>query len=467
MRRSYFAKLLKGAAALVTALATIAVAVIAVPKNTYAVTNAMMHGVDQGMLNADYWLQDWERNTILMDAGQIGAMNMSNFSNPGTNMNAVYFEPDTFDGAKLKSDLAGFTNPKNLYLNAQPVPTSYYENIRANISSAKVAEVMNVSYGVIVNRTVLRSLPCKDMLSDDSTDPDWDNIALSPAFINDPVICYFATGDGKYTYIKSELVTGWIPTEDVAICSSKEEWMTATNPYAFLVVTGDEITTEDSAYNPAHSAVKLTMGTKLEICDTPGIVDNRLTFYNYVVVLPGRDANGKYVRSLATIPANRDVHIGYLPMTWKGVLDQSFKCLGNRYGWGGSMNSNDCSSYALEVYRCFGLMLPRNTTWQANMNCKKIDISGMSNAEKQAVLHEVPAGAIIQMPGHEMIYLGEKDGENYVINSVSSFCLTGQDGSNVLCRSRTVVVNGLMDVKRKNGSSWLDNINRIIIPWEK
>ncbi len=444
----------------------IAAAMIVTPaQEAYAVTNATMAGVDMGMLNAEYWLKEWERDIPLADNATIAKLNLANFSKVDANLTELYYESETFDGDNLKAKLAGFTNPKNLYINGQPVADSYYAAIRNNIASGKTAPVMNVRYAIAVNRTVLKDLPYSDMLSDSPTDADWDNLVSTAVFINDPLVCYFATGDGKYTYVKSTLCTGWIPTSDIAICASKDEWYMATHPLFRLVVTGSEITTEDSAANPDHSAVRLTMGTTLELCETPGTVDNRVTWYNYVVVLPGRDKDGNYVRTMATIPMNRDVSIGYLPLTPRNILNQAFKGLGNRYGWGGSLNAQDCSSFVREIYQCFGLVLPRNTTWQANMSCKVINVAGMSDIEKEAILLATPAGAIIQFPGHEMLYLGAANGDYFTINDVSSLAVPMGDQYKVV-RGRSVVVNGMKNTQRANGTTWLNNVNKIIVPWQ-
>ena len=432
----------------------------------FAASNVNMAGVDNGMLNSGYWLKEWERNTLLMDANQIAALNWKNYAFAPTHLTELFFEPDVFDGDLLKNSLGGFSNPKKLYLNGQPVADSYYENIRKNILGAKTANVMQVQYGIIVNRTVMKDLPYGEMLSDDPADPEWDNLVSSAVFVNDPVLCYFTTADGKFTYIKSELCSGWIPTADVAICADNNSWYMNTHPAVFLVVTGDQIVTETSTANVSHSQVSLSMGTKLELLNTPGMVDGRLSFYNYVVALPGRDANGNYIKSEALIPVSRDVNVGYLPLTSQNLLDQAFKSLGNRYGWGGSLNSQDCSSYIREVYSCFGLSLPRNTTWQATMRCRIVDVSAMTAAEKEEFFRfNCPAGAIVQFPGHEMMYLGESNGDFYTINDVSSIAADLGNPSLSVVKARSVVVNGMKSTLRKNGSSWYDNLTKVIIPW--
>jgi len=430
-----------------------------------AASNVNIPGVDSGMLNSAYWVPDWENNIVLMDSNQIAALNAANYAYEPANLTELYFSADTFDGDTLKAQLAGFKDKTNLYLNGSPAPASFYAAIRSNISGAKTAPLMQKGYGIIVNRTVMKDLPYSELLSDDPADPEWDNLVSSALFINEPVLCYFTTKDGKFTYVQSELCSGWIPTADVALASDKNTWYAATHPQAFLVVTGDQILTETSVANENHSAVRLTMGTKLELVNTPGIVDNRMSFYNYCVAIPERDANGNYVKSTAMIPASRDVNVGYLPMTKANILNQAFKSLGNRYGWGGSLNSQDCSSYVREVYSCFGLVLPRNTTWQARMRCRLVDLSAMSTVEKENYLRmECPAGSIIQFPGHEMFYLGASGDDFYVISDVSSVYLP-VNGTNKLVKPRSIIVNGLKNTYRRNGKNWLENVDKVIIPW--
>lgn len=432
---------------------------------TWAASNVNMPGVDNGMLNANYWIPEWERNLPLMDNAQIAALNQANYAYEPANLSELYFAEEVFNGDEMKAQLASFARYTGLYLNGAPVPESFYEAIRNNIRKGATSPVMTKGYGIIVHRTAMKDLPYSEMLSDDPSDPEWDNLVSTALFINEPVLCYFSTGDKKYTYVKSELCSGWIPSSDVAICADKNNWYAATHPQAFLVVTGDSILTEESAVDEYHSSVRLTMGTKLELLTTPGIVDNRMSYYNYVVAIPERDANGNYVKTQALIPVSRDVNVGYLPLTKGNLLNQAFKSLGNRYGWGGSLNAQDCSSYVREVYSCFGLVLPRNTTWQARMRCRLIDLAAMNPAEKEEYIRtQCPAGAIIQFPGHEMFYLGASGDDYYVLSDSSSLVLDTASGRTVV-KPRSIIVNGLKNTYRKNGLSWFECANKVIIPW--
>ena len=143
------------------------------------------------------------------------------------------------------------------------------------------------------------------------------------------------------------------------------------------------------------------------------------------------------------------------------MVKQAFRSLGNRYGWGGMLDSQDCSSFVREVYLTFGLVLPRNTTWQAAMPVDVTDISAMNEEERKAVLSDTPAGAILIWSGHEMIYLGEKDGLYYTINDVSSLVSTENPEGGII-RPRSVIVNDLSTL-RGNGTTWLNNLEKVVV----
>ena len=72
-------------------------------------------------------------------------------------------------------------------------------------------------------------------------------------------------------------------------------------------------------------------------------------------------------------------------------------------------------------------------------------------------------GTILQFPGHEMLYLGEKDGRYYTINDISSMVspVEGETGTEVL-RIRSVIVNDL-STRRKNGKQWLQQLSNGIL----
>lgn len=438
------------------------------PATSMETGTALAPNVESKMCSAEYWIDRTHgAEQVLLTEAEIRALNQRIRETSETMMYDLSALPEWFNGRELADQQSGFSSPKGLFLNGQPVPESYYEAIRNNIRRAAVSENMPLRYGFAVNRTEMKAYPYGDFLSDSLTDPEWDNLVNTAVRVNEPLAIYYYTADGKYAFVKNSICSGWVPTADIAVCRDKAEWENARRMDQFLVVTGEKVYLEASAVYPEASEQCLTMGTTLELVSASDeMINNRLPWNSYVVKLPYRNADGSFAQRLALIPANRDVNVGYLPFSTAGILRQAFKCLGNRYGWGGMLNSQDCSGFVGDVYKCFGLEIPRNTTWQAAMPVAKVDMSGMTEQEKDAALKTLLPGTIIQFPGHEMIYLGKVNGRHYTINDVSSLVSPpeGTTGDAAL-RVRSVIVNDLSTL-RKNGHSWLDQITRGIMVWK-
>ncbi len=413
------------------------------------------------MHTAGFWHNKKNCSTeIIMTEKEIADFNRAVLDTPATYTNDLAAVEGTYNGTELAELNANFESPAGLFLNGKAVEESYYEAIRENIRKSPVTDNMPYRFGFAVNRTVMKAYPYEDYLSDDPTDPEWDNLVSAAIAVNEPLVLLFTTADGKFTMARSQCCSGWVPTADIGFCKDKAEWEKYINPDKFLVVTGEKVYLEPSADADLNEKM-LTMGTVLPLVtkDT-GSVSFRLPWSNYVVKMPARNEDGSFYQKDALIPANRDVNVGYLPYTSANVVTQAFKSLGNRYGWGGMMNAQDCSSYAREVYRCFGFELPRNTTWQSAMPADVTVMSEMTDDEKKAVLDTLPAGAILIFPGHEMLYLGEDNGLYYTINDVSSLVSPEQPG--VIIRPRSVVVNDLSTL-RANGTTWLTNLSHAVV----
>ena len=121
--------------------------------------------------------------------------------------------------------------------------------------------------------------------------------------------------------------------------------------------------------------------------------------------MPTRNADGQYVKEMAMISEHSKVNVGYLPYTERNILEVAFQCLGNRYGWGGSLEAMDCSLYVCQIYRCFGFVLPRNTSWQQKIPSFK-SIKGKTETEKTSEIKKAHVGSVLYFSGHEMLYLG-------------------------------------------------------------
>lgn len=148
-----------------------------------------------------------------------------------------------------------------------------------------------------------------------------------------------------------------------------------------------------------------------------------------------------------------------MPFTYSNVIRLADKTRGEIYGWGGMLGTRDCSALVMEIYRCFGIMLPRNTSDLAKLPEKyAADVSSLSTGAKRETILSQPAGVILCFPGHVMIYYGS-DGNGLLCLSAAGKFAPVQ--SSATQNVYTVEVCSL-DVRLSNGKTWLEAVEKII-----
>ncbi len=266
-------------------------------------------------------------------------------------------------------------------------------NISAIISSDAISK------GLIVRRTNLKSFPT-DYHFFDEREGVFDSLQETELSVNTPLRILHVSSDGKWNFVVTETYAGWVKEEDIVICSD-DEWDYFINNSSFAVITTAVLDISDTI---------LDMGVKLPFVKT--------TPEGYELILPARDERGKLTKK--SIVVSRDkAHIGYLPYTVRNIYIEAFKYEGIPYSWGGMDYGVDCSSYVSNVLKTFGIILPRNTSSQKISAGKIIDLSNKNIPEKREVLKE-NFPSLLYQPGHVMIYLGRRDGHDYIIHASGS-----------------------------------------------
>ena len=452
-------------------LLTLALSVSMVQPALAAVT--YMPDVTAEMSKASFWADYHDGYTdVIMTQEEIKAFNEDTFLADGTMVMDLKTAAPTYNGISRNASLvSSSTADAQYYLSwtydkdGNKTDWAYFQDMIDNTQDPAAEKVMMTRYGIAVNRTVVQVFPSDKFLLDDPGDQDSDNMALSAVPVNEPLIIYNTSADGKYYLARIASCSGWIPAEDVAICADKEEWLSAWDLPSenLLVVYGNKVYTDKSYETPDTSRRMLTTGTALELVTDlmpDQRVGNRSPYHNYVVYLPVRNADGSYSKQLALIPETAQVSVGYLPLTMENIAMIAFNSLGDAYGWGGMLDVEDCSGMVRTIYSCFGLEVARNGNWQWKMNMEKIDMTNMSLEEKCMILDEMPMGSALCFPGHEMIYLGKVDGKYYVISAVGTI-MSPDTGKRL--NTREVMINTL-DVKRANGKTWMAALDKAFMP---
>lgn len=435
---------------------------------------ASMPGVTSEMSVPSFW-SDLQRDpsALLMTPEEIAAQNAANIAEPGTNMTDLKNLPDTIDGIAQREALqksgkadADYYLGWTFQTDGKAADQNFYNRMIRNMADPRASKEQPLRYGIVVNRTTLHTFPSDAQILDDPADPEFDYQHLTGVRVNEPVVIYGTSADGNFYLVKSISCPGWVAKEDVAVCADKEEWLGAWDfaPEDTLVVWGT-YTTALSLVAPEVSRRLLTQGTTLqrvELEDRNALVNNRAAYNNHVVYLPVRNDDGSYAKKLCLIAEHAEVSVGWLPMTQENISKAALAVLGDAYGWGGMMLTDDCSGYVRNIYKCFGLELARNTNWQQAMPLFQLNLTGLSDEMKAAAIQELPLGATLFFSGHEMLYLGCVDGKLYVVSAVSSIMNPDVEGKRQ--RARDVMINTL-DVKRANGNTWLQSLTGADVPY--
>ncbi len=332
-----------------------------------------------------------------------------------------------------------------------------------------------IKKAVCIRRSNMRVIPSDNFYSNDK-DFWYDDAAQNSGILmNEPVLVLWEGADGKWLFVQSSFCTGWVHREDFAFCTDSEferyfDYVEKPS-HSFVTVTVDRLTLApeyavDNADSHGGEIPEFFMGTYLHTAswDSPQFSEfflPRMPYASYLVEIPYRREDESLGISYVAFPAGSCAR-GLLDFNEANVLNLAFQPLGIRYGWGGMANARDCSEYLKDIFRCFGFTFPRNSRGQLEVPGLTVSFSGKSLSQKEKLLSSFTPGDVLGFPGHVMMYLGEKGGRHYVISALGSYYPKNFDGKDELSKSSVVdacsVSVNTLDVYRKNGRTWLENL---------
>lgn len=297
-----------------------------------------------------------------------------------------------------------------MYSGGVPVDGSFYERLQERLNLDGLREDNAVRYAFAVTRASIRTFPTAQGVFDSPDDSEFDVFQETVVDPAEPLLILHESSDGRWYYVQADKYRGWLAAGDAAVAPSREAWLAYAARPDFLVVTARTLQVKTG--NEAKASV-FEMGAKIPLAGS----DDR----GYRVELPTRGSGGQAVFEEAVIPAGSDVSVGYLPFTRENFLRQAFKMRGVRYGWGGLYGGVDCSAFVMDVYRTFGVMLPRNADQQLATAGNTRNFRGLSPAAKREIVRSLKPGAALFTVGHVALYLGEDKGRQYVIHALPAY----------------------------------------------
>lgn len=333
----------------------------------------------------------------------------------------------------------------------------------ADSSGAKAGASVQAAYALVTSRGIIRAFPTLDRVFNDGMDTDIDRFQETAVFPGQPLQLLHHSQDRLWAFVRHYHYSGWLQVKHLALTDKQTALDYANNP-DFLLVTGARAFTNFTAEQPEVSEVALDMGVRLPLLkDFPALVHDQNPAFSYVVQLPVRRTDGTLALLPALVARSQDVRTGFLPLTRANIIRQSFKFLGERYGWGHDYNARDCSGFIGEVYKTFGILLPRNTSSLGKQRfAAELQLDNATAAEKAQALNQSDTGDLLLIPGHVMLVLGrEDDGQLFVIHSVNGLSYFHSNGQYYQSKLNGVSITPLLPLQLNQHTSYLQALYNI------
>lgn len=377
-----------------------------------------LKGVDPQMEYYCYWIEKLTTpQSELLSSEGINQRNLLLLERKDLYMHDLDGFPDHLGGEEIK-EIIGISLDvlqKQLlsHLN-YPMDQAKLVEILEHLGLDSIPPLKEVRWALTLRECSMRALPTNELGMGKPDDYQFNQIQLTRLDPGMALALIHSSPDGQWSFVVSYFCQGWIESENIAVAKDRETVLDFFEASPFVLYTGD------SGYlyydkGLTRFAVKVKMGTRLPLVEEAK---------DYLCVrMPVRDVKGCLSFTKGYVPKDSSVKIGYLPLTQESVARLAFGLKGSDYGWGGLFGGRDCSRFIFDVFRCLGLLLPRNSISQTQAGSALMDLTRFSNAQKERIVIEkgIPFATLLNLPGHVMLYIGKEGNKAYVIHSLWAY----------------------------------------------
>ena len=352
----------------------------------------------------------------------------------------------------LKEDWEDFgrTGQARCGKSGTPLGEPFWNELKNNLNEESVKESSRMLLGLIVKRANIRVFPVDSLSVHAPNRYEFDRFQHSSISPGSPIGIYHFSKDRQWAYVQTSFIRGWVRLHDLAIAKERSEVVDYEEAKDRLLVTG----------NLAHifgdlflrqTVFLAQMGDSFPLLSFPG--GAQMNNAGYVIRIPSREETGDLTFKKGYLRPKEDVHRGSLPFNQENVARQAFKMLNHRYGWGDSLGGRDCSRFIMDLFRTFGILMPRNSKEQATVGIELGLLEGKTEKEKRKLLDQaIPLATTLRLPGHIMLYLGRDKGRHYVIHSIWGIQRSGTPDPKLEKIGRVVVSDLSLGRSGLNGS---------------
>ena len=419
-------------------------------------------------LSPEFWVERLRApDTVLLSGEAIDARNARLLAEDRS-MHDLSALPVTLTGTQVGGWIEALATPPSRALwdeGGAPIAQAALDAIVANRALATVPARQATRFGLVVARADLRTFPTALRVFSSQGETDIDRFQESALFPGDPVAIVHASADGQWRFVVSPRYAAWIHADAIAE-GSREAVLGYGVRTPYRVVTGAKPRTVFTREAPRVSELQLDMGVRIPLAAVPADVpvNGQHPYSAWTLDLPVRNADGGLGFAPALLPRIEDSQADHLPLTRGNLIRQSFKFLGERYGWGHAYNARDCSGFVSEVYRSMGVELPRNTSAQAvSPVFPRTHLPATASREQRmAAVRALDVGDLVYIPGHVMMVIGEVDGMPWVIHDTNGGSVLGADGRVRSLKLNGVAITPLLPLRFGQDHDYVDRITNIV-----
>lgn len=423
-------------------------------------------GVHDAQLDAEYWVKRAPNaQRIVLNETQIETQN-ARLTQVDPSMRDLERLPATLEADAVRQMITALsTRPRAPIYDERGVeitaPTLGAILAASNLNAIPASQATR--FGMVVRRADLRTHPTTLRVFSSPDNADIDRFQESALFPGAPVAIVHESADGEWWFVLSHSYAAWVEKRFVAE-GARDAIFGYARKEPYVVVTGATARTVFTRERPEVSELQLDMGVRAPLLSewsANQTVNGQHPYAAHVIELPLRRDDGSLAFTPALLPKSADVSTDYLPLNRANLLRQSFKFLGERYGWGHSYNARDCSGFVSEVYRSFGVQLPRNTGDQsASPALTRITLGKQDDrAARLKILRSLQIGDLVYVPRHVMMVIGHDNGSPYVIHDTTGLTYRDAEG-----RITSIPLNGVSvtPLLLDEGQPMIDAIHTIV-----
>jgi hypothetical protein len=371
--------------------------------------------VTPAMLHADYWLQNNpDADTPLLSAAGIAAFNAA--VPAAIDIPPVFSLPDALPAAAVRAVIPARPDNARFNVDGAPIADAVWDAITANMALDALPDPVPVRFGVITRRAAVRTLPSDLTALKAPGDIPLDRLQESTVDMGWPVAVLHTTADGQWAFGLTPGYWGWLDARRIGLAdrATVEAFATA-DPFLMATAAWADIARSDGYHHRfVQTGTRIPLRHQADPGEQPDL---------HTVRVPLADEAGQLFEAVGYVKVGHaDWHIGHQPPTLRTVVEGAFGVLGEPYAWGGmrlGRVGRDCSRLVRDAWALTGIALPRNSGQQGRTGVRAATFTPKdSNADRIARLAQVPAGALLFLPGHVMLYLGMVNGIPYAIHDL-------------------------------------------------